>query len=99
MGNGLYSVRRKLGVVCLAVPGGMLVLGQTVFKSSLDGVPFLIYWLACFVFTFAAILIALMELRALRRRTRAETRELFEKTLGAVEGEGEGQAAEADDPS
>ena len=81
MGNGSDSLRRKLGIVCLAVPAGMVILGQTALKSSLDGAAFLLYWLVCFIFTFAAVFIALADMRALRRQTREETRALLEETL------------------
>jgi len=81
MGIGFDSRRRKLGIVCLAVPAGMLILGQTALKSSLSGFAFLAYWLICFLFIIAAIFIALVDLRAVRRQTREETRALLEATL------------------
>ena len=77
--------RRKLGILCLAVPAGMVVLGQTILKPRLDGLAFLAYWFICFLFTIAAIFIALLDLRAVRRQTRDETRELLEKTFGEAE--------------
>ena len=85
MGNGLDANRRKLGIVCLAVPGGMLILGETALKSSLDGVAFLVYWLVCFAFTVAAVFIALIDLRAVRRQTRQETQALLDETVGETE--------------
>ena len=48
---------------------------------------FLVYWLVCFLFTFAAIIVALIDMRAVRRQTREDTLELFEKTLGELERE------------
>src|SRR4051794_12054470 len=83
MENG--SLRRKLGIVCLAVPGGMVILGQTVLKPSLDGWAFLVYWFICFVFTFIAIFIALVDLRAVRRETRDATQGLVEHALEEIE--------------
>lgn len=45
------------------------------------------FWLACFAVTFLAILIALVDLVALGRETRAARRALLEKTLQEVEAE------------
>ena len=91
MGNSSDSWRRKLGIAFVVVPGGMLILGQTALKSSLDGFAFLVYWLVCFVFTFAAIFLALMDMRAVRRQTREEARALLEKTLQDVERNADGK--------
>src|SRR5438093_1540566 len=85
MGNATDSLRRKLGIVCLAVPVGMLVLGQTALKSSLDGAAFLFYWAICFLFTLAAMFIALADIRSVRRQSRHETRELIEKTWAEIQ--------------
>ena len=87
MGNGFGSVRRAFGTVCLMVPVGMVILGLTALKRSLDGLTFVVYWLICFLFTFAAIVVALIDLRSVQRQTREETQELFEKTLGDIEPE------------
>jgi len=89
MGNGFGSVRRAFGAVCLMVPVGMVILGLTALKRSLDGFTFVVYWLICFLFTFAAIVVALIDLRSVQRQTREETQELFEKTLGDIERRGE----------
>ena len=87
MGNNSGSLRRTLGIVCLAVPVGMLVLGQTALKSSLANqvALFLVYWLVCFLFTFAAMFLALAEIRAIRRQTQEETRDLIAQTLNEAE--------------
>lgn len=65
----------------------MLIWGQTLLKPFLQGVGFLIYWSFCFVFTFGAIFIALLDVRAMRRRTRREQQELLQRTLQDVENE------------
>ena len=49
------------------------------------GFLFLIYWVGCFVFTIAAIIIALLDVRAVRRRTQAERRELLERSFQDIE--------------
>ena len=74
--------RRWLGLFCLAIAAGMLIWGQTVLESTLTGASFIIYWLVCFGFTVGAIFIALIDIRALRRRTQDEQKELLERTLG-----------------
>jgi len=85
--NSADALRRWLGVFCLAVAAGMLIWGQTVLESHLRGRMFLIYWIVCFGFTIAAIVIALRDIRVLRRRTRQEQRKLVEATLEEVDHE------------
>ena len=87
MPNSADAMRRWLGSFCLVVAAGMLIGGQTVLKARLDGLMFLFYWLACFGFTMAAIFIALLDVRAVRRRNRDEQRELIHRTLEQVERE------------
>ena len=87
MPNSADALRRWLGVFCLAVAAGMLIWGQTVLEGHLRGRTFLIYWLVCFGFTIAAIVIALRDIRVLRRRTRQEQRKLVEATLEEVDHE------------
>ena len=79
--------RRWLGLFCLTVAAGMLIWGQTLLKPYLQGLGFLIYWSFCFFFTFGAIIIALLDIRAMRRRTRREQRELLQRALEDVEKE------------
>ena len=87
MPNSADALRRWLGVFCLAVAAGMLIWGQTVLENHLRGLMFLIYWLVCFGFTIGAIVIALLDIRVLRRRTRDEQRKLVETTLEQVDRE------------
>lgn len=63
----------------------MLVIGETVLKSRLKDLSFLVYWLICFVLTGLAILVAFLDASAVRRRTRREARDLLETTLGRIE--------------
>lgn len=70
---------------CLAVASGLLIWGQTVFAPYLKGVAFMLYWAICLLFTLGAIVIALIDIRVLRRRTRQERRELLQKTLAELE--------------
>ena len=65
----------------LALASGMLIWGQIVLAPYLKGMGFIIYWLICLLLTLAAIVIALLDIRAVRRRTREERRELLKKTF------------------
>src|SRR5262245_35885187 len=89
MANPADALRRWLGMFCLAVSAGMLIWGQTVLKPHLEGVPFLIYWAICFLFTMGAIFIALIDLRAVRRRLRKERRDLVERAMKELARPGE----------
>jgi len=62
-----------------------LIWGQTVLKPHLEGIGFLIYWAGCFLFTFGAIGIALVDMRAVRQRVRAEQEALIRRTLANIE--------------
>ena len=84
MAKSADSIRRWLGILCLAVAGGMLIGGQTVLKSTLNGVTYLFYWLGCFGFTMASVFIALLDARAVRQRTRDEQQALIEQTIGEI---------------
>lgn len=77
--------RRWFGVVALAVALAMLLCGETVLKEKLKNLTFVGYWLGCLGFTCLAILVALWDARALRRRTSREHRDLFEATLKEIE--------------
>lgn len=79
------AFRRWLGLLCLTLAAGMLIWGQTILKPYLKSWGFLIYWGLCFLFTFGAIFIALLDIFVMRRRTRREQRELLHRTLEDVE--------------
>ena len=87
MPNSADALRRWLGMFCLAVAAGLLIWGQTVFAPYLKGVAFMLYWAICLLFTLGAIVIALIDIRALRRRTSQERRVLLEKALAEFEPE------------
>ena len=87
MADSADALRRWLGAFCLTVAAGLLIWGQIVLKPYLKGWGYIAYWSLCFLFTFGAIFIALLDIRVLRRRTRREQRELLERTLADVERE------------
>ena len=79
------ALRRWLGLFCLAMAAGMLSWGLIVLRSRLDGVWFLAYWGLCFLFTFSALVIALLDAHAVRTRIREEQRDLIRQTLVDIE--------------
>jgi hypothetical protein len=81
------ALRRWLGLLFLALAFGLLIWGQTVLRDSLKGVAFLAYWGCCFFFTLAAIITALLDVRATRRKAREEQDDLIRRTLEEVENE------------
>lgn len=90
------ALRRWLGLFCLAIAGGMLIWGQTVLKPHLEGIGFLIYWAVCFLFTFGAIGIALVDMRAVRHRVRAEQEDLIKRTLANLQSDDESPRVEGE---
>ena len=62
----------------------MLLAGETMLRERLGAVAFLVFWLACFVFACLAMLVALLDVSAIRRRSREEQRTLFESTLQEI---------------
>jgi hypothetical protein len=89
MPDSAEAWRRWLGLFCLAMAAGMLIWGQTILKPHLDGLLFVIYWAFCFLFTIAAVFIALLDVRAVRRRIKEEHADLIARTLQEIEKEKE----------
>lgn len=77
--------RRWLGLFCLAMAAGMVTWGIIVLGPRLQGLWFLGYWAVCFLFTFAAIVIAFLDAHAVRRRLREEQEKLLRQTLGEID--------------
>ena len=73
--------RRLLGAVFLSISAGMLVVGQTVLKDRLQSLNFVYYWLTCTVFTGLTLIVALLDMRIVRRRARQQQSELLKNTL------------------
>ena len=71
--------RRWFGVFFLLIAAGMLIWGQTILKPYLEGIGFVLYWLACIAFTGLALLTALLDIWAVRRRTREQQRDLLQR--------------------
>jgi len=60
----------------------LLLLGETVLAERLRHFPWfaLVYWLSCFGFVFAAILVALLDWLIVHKRSKAEHRHLIKET-------------------
>ena len=88
--------RRWFGALVLIAALGMLIGGETVLKGKLRGVGFMFYWLACLAFTCLAILIAVLDARALRRQIHEAQHELFDATLKQIETDAKAKARRPD---
>ena len=86
--------RRWVATLALAAAIGLLIAGQTVLRHSLQGRAFVLFWLACFGFTFLAMLVALWDAREVRRQTRLEQRDLLETTVHKIINDAETKAKE-----
>jgi hypothetical protein len=89
MPNSADALRRWLGLLFLALAFGSLVWGQTVLRVRLEQHPvlFILYWGGCFLLTFAAIVTALLDMRATRRRARREHEDLVQRTMDEIDQE------------
>ena len=86
---------RKRGLIFLIISVLMLVLGETLLRSSLGKVPFILYWMACMVFTFLAIVFAFLDVAGVQRQAREQQRELLEKTIREIARQKEAKAGRA----
>jgi len=84
MFNSAGARRRWFGTLFLIGGGGMLIWGQTVLHSRLQGLGFLLYWLVCFLFVILAMVTAMLDLRALRKRAREDQHDLVQKALDEI---------------
>ena len=75
---------RKRGMTFLIISLVMLLLGETVLRSSLGKIPFILYWMVCFVFTGMAILFAFLDVAGVQRQAREQQRELLDKTIREI---------------
>lgn len=65
----------------------MLIWGETVLQAYLRQHPilFVVFWLACILLTGTAFLVALLEMRAIRREWQGSQRELLRETMKDLE--------------
>jgi hypothetical protein len=99
MPNSADALRRWLGLFFLALAFGLLIWGHTVLRTKLETDPklFVIYWGACFLFVFAAIVTALLDIRATRRRAHEEQQHLLKRTIDEIERERREHEADGDE--
>ncbi|HWC58608.1 MAG TPA: hypothetical protein VHC44_02865 [Verrucomicrobiae bacterium] len=71
-------------MIFLIISVVMLILGEILLRSSLARVPFLLYWMACFVCTGLAIVFAFLDVVGVQRQAREQQRELLEKTINEI---------------
>ena len=88
--------RRWFGVFFLLIAAGMLIWGQTILKPYLEGLGFVLYWLACMAFTALALFTALLDIWAVRRRTREQQRDLLQRIFDEAESDGQNEKKEPD---
>ena len=89
--NGFLQ-HRKRGMFFLIIAVVMLVVGETALRNSLGKVPFLFYWMVCFIFTGLAILFAVRDMAGVQRQARDQQRELLEKTINEIARQKEAKA-------
>jgi hypothetical protein len=89
--NG-FLPHRKRGMIFLGIAVLMLILGETVLRSSLTKVPFVVYWMVCFIVTGLAIVFAFLDVAGVQRQAREQQRELLEKTIREIARQKEAKA-------
>jgi hypothetical protein len=73
--------RRLLGLAFLAAALLMLFAGQTVLRGQLQGIAFIVYWLACLGLVILALLTALLDALIIRQQTRRQQLDLLRDAL------------------
>jgi biotin transporter BioY len=98
MGNKADLRRRWLGASFLAASLLMLIAGETILKTRLSQSAWqtLVYWMLCFLAVICAIIIAVLDMAVVRRRTREEQRGLFSETLEKIAREKEARMKKPD---
>jgi hypothetical protein len=83
---------RKRGMTFLIISVVMLIFGETLLRSYLAKIPFLIYWTICFACTGMAVLFAFLDVAGVQRQAREEQRELLQKTIREIARQKEAKA-------
>jgi hypothetical protein len=94
--NPADARRRWFGVFFLLIAAGMLIWGQTILIPYLEGAGFVVYWLSCMAFTGLALVTALLDIWAVRRRTREQQRDLLQRIFDEAESNEENKTNKPD---
>lgn len=79
--------RRRAQLILLVVAVVMVGLGLTVFAKALTGLALIAYYLVCLALTLMAMLLALRDMRDIRRQNREERIGLAEQAFDGVSAE------------
>ena len=77
--------RRSYGLLCLVLAVVLLIWGRTLLQPHLNGIAFILYWLACLGIIVLTMGIALWDIWVMRRRWRRQQDELVKRTLMEIE--------------
>lgn len=84
MAASVQKQLRRCSLVLLGFVLAMLFSGLSFLKPHLVGWKFVVYWLVCLALTCTVIVVAMLELRAIRRYARRAHLELFMDSLGDI---------------
>ena len=79
MANSSDAFRRWLTLLFLSISFGMLIWGQTVLSSTLEGLSYFLFWTIFFACTSATICLGLLDTWILRKRTTEARRDLLRR--------------------
>ena len=82
------KLRRRLGLMVLGTALAMLMAGLSVLRPRLAGLGYIVYWLACYVLTSLAILLAIVDMHIIKQRIHRERRMLELEHFGDDTGAG-----------
>lgn len=79
--------RRRAQVILLIAAVILIVFGLTAFRKSLSGLGLMAYYLACMALLLTAVLLAVRDMRDIRRQNREENSRLAEQAFDDVSAE------------
>lgn len=78
------SFQRWLGMLFLAVSFAMMIWGQLVFASELNGTLGVLYWVVCLAFSVTAVVMGFIDVHRLLREVRTERMSSMRRTMRAI---------------
>jgi uncharacterized metal-binding protein len=75
------SFRRWLSMLFLVVSFAMMMWGQIILHPHLAGVAFALYWSACFGLSIVAVVIGILDVRAMLRNLKTERLALLRRAM------------------